>query len=360
MLKHQEDATVTLTNRTILRLIAFVVATVLVFRFISAAQHPLKLIFISFFLALALNPVVSWIARRLKNRSRVRATAVAYLSVLAVIIGFFALIIPPLVVQTRDFINDAPRIVEDFQRQNNSVANFARRYQIDEQLSKAASDFANDFGGDSGRPILDIGQRIGGTFVSIIAVVVLTFMMLVEGPQWLERVFASMPPAKRERRQRLAGRMYRMVTGFVNGQLILAILAGSSTLIALLIASTVLDASVNILALAGIVSLFALIPMIGNIISALIVVFVCLLSSPVLALVMLAFFLVYQQVENATLQPYVQSRQNELSPLIVFIAALLGVTLGGILGALAAIPLAGCLKILIEEYYIKPRNRATA
>ena len=91
--------------------------------------------------------------------------------------------------------------------------------------------------------------------------------------------------------------------------------------------------------------------MIGNPISAILVVLVCLLSSPQLALVMLIYFIVYQQIENATLQPYIQARQNELTPLLVFIAALIGISLAGILGAFAAIPVAACVKILLEDSY---------
>jgi predicted PurR-regulated permease PerM len=345
---------VNLSNKTIIRIILLVSGAILLYKFAVAARHPLTLIFVAFFLALALNPVVSWIASRSKNRSRALATAVAYFSVIAVLVGFFLLVIPSLVQQTRDFINDVPNLVKDFQNQEGGLAELARKYKINEQLNRAASDFASDFGGSAAEPIINTGKRIGSTFISIIAVLVLTFMMLVEGPQWFKRAIASVP----ERRLRIARRMYGMVTGFVNGQVILALMAGSSSLIALIISSSIIDVSINAVALAAIVALFALIPMIGNIISALLVVFITLLSSPALALIMLIFFIVYQQIENVTLQPIIQSRKNELSPLIVFIAALTGVSLGGILGALAAIPIAGCVKILLEEYYAtrQPKN----
>ena len=77
----------------------------------------------------------------------------------------------------------------------------------------------------------------------------------------------------------------------------------------------------------------------------------CLFASTGLALGMTVFFLLYQQVENATLQPYIQAKSNNLTPLIVFVAALVGAQLGGLLGALAAIPIAGCIRVVIDEYY---------
>jgi len=349
MSKESQSVTVNITNKTMLRAIVWIVGVILAFRFVENATHALTLIFLSFFLALALNPVVSSIAKHLKSRSRVRATAAAYLVVLAVLSGFIVLIIPPLIQQTRDFINDAPTIVANFQNQDSGIADLARRYNIDDQLSKAAKDFASNFGSASG-PIIDTGKRIGGTFISAIMIIVMTFMMLVEGPGWLSRMWSVVKPAKRAHHQEISRRMYRMVTGFVNGQVILAAIAGSFSLVALLVASNLLDISINAVALAGIVTILGLVPMIGNPISTTIVVIVCLLSSLNLAIIMLVYFVVYQQIENATLQPYIQSRQSELSPLIVFIAAILGISLGGIVGALAAIPLAGCVKILLLDY----------
>jgi predicted PurR-regulated permease PerM len=142
-----------------------------------------------------------------------------------------------------------------------------------------------------------------------------------------------------------------MVTGYVNGQLFIATVAALFAMVALLISSTILGVSINAVALASIVGLIGLIPMIGNTIAAIIVIIFCLFVSLPLAIIMAVFFLVYQQVENATLQPYIQSKYNELTPLTVFVAALLGVSIAGFLGALVAIPVAGCLRIILVEYY---------
>jgi predicted PurR-regulated permease PerM len=142
-----------------------------------------------------------------------------------------------------------------------------------------------------------------------------------------------------------------MVTGFVNGQLILAIIASMFAFFALLISSTLFDVSINAVALAGIVAIFGLIPLIGNPLAATIVIIACLFNSVGLALVMLIYFIVYSQIENVTLQPYIQSKANDLTPLVVFVSALIGIGFGGILGALVAVPIAGCIKILVEDYF---------
>jgi predicted PurR-regulated permease PerM len=179
----------------------------------------------------------------------------------------------------------------------------------------------------------------------------MTFMMLVEGPRWLELFWGVMPPQHRTRHKRIAHKMYRGVTGFVNGQVILAVIAGACAFIALEIAGHITRANVNSVALAGIVSVFGLIPLFGNPLAAILVILTCIINSVTLGLVMLAYFIVYFFIENHTFQPYIQSRLNNLTPLTVFIAAVLGVGFGGLLGAIIAIPAATAVKILVEDYF---------
>ncbi len=333
-----------------MRTVLWVVAAILAFHFLGRITHILTLIFVAFFLALALNPVVSSVSRRLHIKSRVRATAVAYLVVIAFLITFFSLVIPPLVRQTRDFIRDVPATVENFQQQDSSLARTARRYHIDEKLTQAARNLTSHYG-NFGSAILDTGKRILETVVSFFAVLVLTFMMLVEGPMWLKLYLGTLPDKRRARQNLILRRMYKAVSGFVNGQVILAAVAGIFAFMALEIASRVMGVSINPLALAGIVAVFGIIPLFGNPIAATVVVLVSLLSSVSLALVMAIYFVIYFFVENHTFQPYLQSKLNELTALMVFIAALIGVGFGGILGAIIAIPAASAVKILLEDHF---------
>ena len=145
--------------------------------------------------------------------------------------------------------------------------------------------------------------------------------------------------------------MYRGVTGFVNGQVILAVVAGLFAFAALEISSHIVNADINAVALAGIVAVFGLIPLFGNPLAAIVVVLACLINSVSLGLIMLAYFVIYFFVENHTFQPYIQSRLNELTPLTVFVAAILGVGFGGILGAIIAIPTASAIKVMVEDYF---------
>jgi predicted PurR-regulated permease PerM len=327
-----------------------VILAILAFRFMGRVSHVLTLIFVAFFLALALNPAVSWFSRKLKIKSRVRATALTYLTVVLILAAFLALVIPPLVTQTRDFIKEVPATVQNFQKQDSGLARAAKRYNIDDKLSKAAKDFTSRYS-EFGTTLLNTGKRIAEAIVSLFVVLVLTFMMLVEGPRWFNLFWKVLPERKQGRYQKNAQRMYKAVSGFVNGQLILAVVAGIFAFIALETAGRLLDVQSNALALAGVVAVLGIIPLFGNPLAATVVILVSLLNSLTLGIVMLIYFLVYFFVENHTFQPYLQARLNELTPLTVLIAALLGIGFAGFLGAIIAIPAASTIKILLEDRF---------
>lgn len=346
---------VTVDSFTIWRIIALVVIAFLALLTFSKIVQPLILILISFFLALALNPVVSSIAKNLRIKSRAGATGIAYLVVIGFLVAFFSFVFPPLVRQTVDFVKDVPQTVQTFKSQDSSVGSFLQKYNLSDDVDKLTQDFEVRFS-DVGQPALSTAGKIGTTLVNTVVVLVLTFMMLVEGPVWIERYFAALKPKHREHHKKLARRMYKVVVGYVNGQVIIAAMGGFFAAIALFIASQILNVSINAIALGGIISLFALFPMIGTIIGSIVVVLACLLVSFPLAVIMAIYFIVYQQIENVTIQPYIQSKTNTLTPMLVLIAALLGIGLGGILGALLAIPTAGCAKILIDDYFERKRG----
>lgn len=350
MNQNPQKVSVVISNQTIVRVILWIVAAMATYRFVGRISHILTLIFVSIFLAMALNPVVAYLRRRLHIASRVRATAAAYLLVVTILVTFFSLIIPPLVSQTRDFIKDVPSTVENFQSQDNGISRAIKKYNLDEKISQGSKEFASNYSG-FGATVLDTSKRIGEAVASFAAVFVLTFMLIVEGPSWVSRYFKALPQNRREHQKMIAQKMYKAVTGFVNGQVILAVVAGFFAFIALEIAGHVLGVVSNAVALAGIVAVFGIIPLFGNPLAAFIVVLVSLLNSANLAIIMAIYFLIYFFIENHTFQPYIQSKMNDLTPLTVFVAALVGVGFGGILGAIVAIPAATTIKILIEDYF---------
>ncbi|HSX32799.1 MAG TPA: AI-2E family transporter [Candidatus Saccharimonadales bacterium] len=345
--RHKSDTNFNISNQTVIRVLLLVLASILLFAALRRAQHALILIFTGFFLALALNGPVHWVAERIPGKrrgSRALATAVSFLVVILFLFGFLALIVPPLVKQTSTFIKAAPGLVEEVRDQNGSVGQFIARYHLQDQVNKFSHQLSDRLG-NVGGTALDGVQKLGSSVFSVLTILVFTFMMLIEGPTWLEFMRRLVPEARRPRLDRLAGDMYKVVKGYVNGQVVLAFIAASLLLPALLILHVSYPA-----ALIVVVFICGLIPLIGHTIGAVIVTTVALFHSPWSAIFVLAYYILYQQIENYVIQPRIQANSTNMSPLLVFSSVIVGVSFGGLFGGLVAIPVAGCIRIAVLDY----------
>ena len=340
---------VTVSNKTVLRVLFLVFGVILLIGAVREASTALLYIFSAFFLALGLNGPVQGIARRLPGSLRGKrtvATAISFLVVILLFAGFMASIVPPLIRQTETFINSAPQLVADANNQDSELGSLIRRYHLEGQVTNISDELNDRLRGLGGQAISGIG-KIGTSIFGVLTILVLTFMMLIEGPRALAFFRELVPKRKREHADRLAGEMYRVVKGFVNGQVTLAALAA----VVIVPAFFVLDISYPI-ALMVIVFICGLIPMVGHTIGAVIVSLVALATSPVSAIIILAYYILYQQIENYIIQPRIQANSTDMSPLLVFMSVVVGVSFGGLAGGLFAIPVAGCIRILLLDYLV--------
>lgn len=343
MSKLDNKITIEFDTRTIAKVTFLVVGFLMLIQIIDDLLPTLTLIATAFFLAIALNPAVSRISHTLTSKSRKIATAVAFFMVVGFLSLFFAFTIPPVARQITDFATDLPQTVEDFKEQDNFLSRAVERYELEDDISEAARNIASRVSTSDG--VVDAFNKVTSAVISIVVVLILTFMMLVEGPEWKRRFWSLTDKSKLQHRQKLARAMYEVVTGYVNGQLLIAAIAASISLIFMLIIG-----APNALAMAGIVAIFGLIPMIGSTLAAVIIVLSTLLVDVKIAIILGIFFLIYQQIENATIQPHIQGKRSSLTALTVFIAALIGASLAGLFGALVAVPVAGCGKVLLDDY----------
>jgi predicted PurR-regulated permease PerM len=169
----------------------------------------------------------------------------------------------------------------------------------------------------------------------------------------MQRFYSLLPDAQRPRAERIADKIYRTVGGYVTGNLFISLIAGVSSTVVLLI----LDVPYAV-ALGLIVAILDLVPLAGATLAAIIVSTVAFITSVPDGIIVVVFFIVYQQLENHFLQPIVYSRTVQLSPLAILISVLIGAELAGVLGALAAIPVAGTLQVLILEWIQARKERA--
>jgi predicted PurR-regulated permease PerM len=181
--------------------------------------------------------------------------------------------------------------------------------------------------------------------VGVITVVFLTYFMLLEGPRTVSGVLGLLPEQARPRVERVGYEIYRTISGYVTGNLVISLIAG--VLATILLYAVGSDYAI---ALGLLVAILDLVPLAGATIAAIVVTTVVFIETDwVRALVVLGFFIAYQQFENHILQPLVYGRTVQLSPLVVLCAVLIGAQLAGVLGALLAIPVAGSLLAVARE-----------
>lgn len=344
---------ITIANKTVVRVLVMVLLSLLAFAALRKASHALVLIFTAFFLALALNAPVHWIAEHLPGKrrgSRKLGTAISFFLVMAFLIGFIASLVPPLVRQTNNFIKAAPDIVSDVRDENSGLGRFVRKYNLEDQVGKFSQQLSDRLENASGSAVSGV-SKVSSSVFSVLTILVLTFMMLIEGPRWLELFHQMLPKKRQEHAEALLSDMYRVVKGFVNGQVLLAAIAAVMILVPLLILGVGYP-----VALMVIVFICGLIPMVGHTIGAVIVSTVALFTSPIAAAIILAYYILYQQIENYVVQPRIQSNSTNMSPLLVFASVIVGVSFGGLLGGLVAIPVAGSIRILVIDY-LNRRNK---
>jgi len=348
----RERLELTITTQTFVRVLLLILGTILLLAAFRKAAHALTLIFISIFLALALNTPVHWISEHLPGKSRgsrALATTVSFLIVVILLGAFIASLVPPLVRQTQSFINAAPHLVKDLRSQDSTTGKLVRRYHLEGQVDKFSSQLSSRLKNVSGTALSTI-THIGSSIFSMLTILALTFMMLVEGPRWLSFFRRLIPHKYRADCDKMATDMYRVIKGYVNGQVTLAAIASGFVVPALFL----LHVSYPI-ALMVVVFVCGLIPMIGHTIGAIIVTSVALFHSPTSAIIILVYYILYQQIENYLIQPRIQANSTNLSPLLVFASVVIGVSFSGLLGGLVAIPIMGCLRILVL-YYLEEQN----
>ena len=340
--------------RTVLSLLATIVAVAVLLEVIWIARHVLTWIFISLFLAVALNPAVGWFQRHGVKR-RGAAAAITFLLALAFLAAIGFAFVPTLVSQVNDFVQKLPQYVHDITHGRGRLGFLETKYHIQERIEAAVKNGGTakvlGFSGVA----LSVAKGVVSIVVATLTITFMTFFMLLEGPTWVERFFGLMPERSQERWRKNANAIYRTVGGYVTGNLLISLIAGSLTTLVLLVMGVPYAVALGL-----IVAILDLIPLAGATIAAILIGAVAFLHSIPAGIVVVVFFVVYQQIENHLLQPIVYGRTGQLSPLTVLVSILIGAELAGVLGALAAIPVAGAIQVLILDWLHHRHERAAA
>jgi predicted PurR-regulated permease PerM len=335
--------------RSTLIVIGLVVAAALALLLVYETRRVLVWMVIAAFFATALYPAVNWVQRRLPWCKRWLATLLVFLLVLVALGGLVTLFAVPLVKEGAQLVEDMPRIAADVRAGRGPIGDLVERFNLRqyadaERLQGYASVFSTR--------ALSIVTGAFTTIAGIVTIFVLAYLMVLEAPRIIEGSLALFNERRAERIRRVGADCARTVTGYITGNLLISVICGVLTYVVLLIMGV---------PYAGLIALFVaiadLIPLVGATLGAVVASLAAFTESVTAGIVLVVFFVAYQQLENHLLQPVILSRTVALNPLVVLVAILLAVELAGILGALLAIPVAGMIQVIVRNVWDERRGR---
>lgn len=350
-------------TRTFVRFWLVVIGFAFAILALYSAQTALIIIGTALFLALALNKPVTYLARLLPGKSRVWPTAIAYILVIIILGGFLFLVVPPIVQQTVKFLETVPTLVETATTQWQGLSEVIDKYHLRPQVEDAMRSIQSNttsWAASLGQNVISGVGSIASLFGSLFLVLVLSFLMLVEAPMWLNRLWSVYTDQERmEYHRNLVHKMYQVVTGYITGQLTVSSIGALSSGLVVFILSFIFPAIPANLALPTIAIAFtlSLIPMFGATIGGVIISLLLAFNNVTAAIVFIIFFVVYQQIENNFISPTIQARKLELSALAILVAVTIGLYMFGLAGGIIAIPIAGCIKVLVEDYLARAKKK---
>jgi len=345
-----DERVVRFRPRAILTVIGVVLAAAIVLQVVWVTRSVIIWVLIALFLAMALNPAVEILVRRGMRRGP--AVGIVFVGAILVIVGIAATFVPTLIREVNDLADAIPGYIDDLTSGRGRLGFLERDYRIVEKARDAIE--RSGAGGVLGlsNTALSVTKSILNAVVAVVTIAFLTLFMLLEGPAWVERIYSLISEPAQPRWRKVGGDIYRTVGGYVTGNLAISLVAGVVSTAVLLVLGVPYAVALGL-----IVALLDLIPLAGATLAAIIVSAVGFLHSTTAGIVLVIFFVLYQQLENHVLQPLVYGRTVRLSPLIVLVAVLMGAELAGVIGALGAIPVAGSIQVVVIDWLEHRRQK---
>lgn len=314
---------------------------------ILSISSVLILIVVAMFLAIGLNPMVEFFMRRGLKRSW---SLLVVIAIVLTTVGLFILAIVPVISEQVNLLVDrAPEWFNQL-RTNDRIQQLDERYDLLTKAQQAIEDgnwTQRAFGG-----VVGVGLALVGAVLNTFIIIVLTMYFLASLPTIKHTAYRLAPASRRERVTSLGDRILSNVGGYVSGAFLVAMAAGISSLVFLFIVGL----GEYAVALAVVVAVLDVIPMIGATLGAVIVTAIGFATDPKIGLACLIFYVVYQQFENYVVYPRVMARSVDIPGSLIVIAALVGAALLGVVGALLAIPTAAALQLLLKEIFLRRQD----
>jgi predicted PurR-regulated permease PerM len=331
------------SSRLVAKIVLVACAVLATLYVVYLIREVVGLVLIAVFFALAIAPAVNWLSDR--KVPRWAAILIVYLGIGAGIFGIGLLMVPPIVKGVDRLSSDVPGYVDDL-RENEAFRKYDNKYDITDKLKQQADQLPTKLG-DAAGTLRDVTVGVFDRFVQLFSILVITFLLLMDGSKILEFFYRQMPDERETRIRTVASDISDAISGYVFGNFVISILAGTVTYITL----TILDVPFAV-PLAVLFGFFDLIPLIGATLGGILIgIVVAFVDFPTALIVWAIVLIGYQQIENNLIQPVVYGRTVQIHPLVVIVAVLIGAALLGVLGVLVAIPAAAALQSVVRDWW---------
>ncbi|MBQ6605630.1 AI-2E family transporter [Candidatus Saccharibacteria bacterium] len=348
-------------TKTFIRFWLVILGFAAFFYFLFSAKEALIIIGAAALLAIAIKPLANKVDLLIgKKKQTTLSSILAYLGILLVLGIVVSIIGPVLVNETVKFVGQLPETFEKTIGGIDGLNEFGKNFGIADlrgQITSNLESFSSAFISNLGSTLVTSVSAILSILAKAVIVLVLTLLFLLEGPEILEKFWKTLSGKKKdatvEEMRRIVKKMANVVSTFFSKQVLIALLDGAVTTLIVLILSLIFGFNSGLAAPMGVITAtMYLIPMFGQIIGCLLVSLLLAFSSPAGAATWLIFYLIYGQIEANMIAPKVQGNALRLPPVVILIAITIGTYMFGLVGAIIAIPIAGCIKVLVEEYPI--------
>lgn len=344
-------------TKTFIRFWLVILALGLIGLFIWKALTGLIIVGIAAFLAIAIQPLAARISHLTKRESSSFASALAYGLIIVILGVILAVVVPVVIDQSVQFVRQLPATFEHTIGGWDGINNFGKTVGIDnlqQEILNGVKSFSNTFVNNFGNLLVAGVGTIASVATNVVLVLVLTLLFALEGPTLIGQFWAIFEN-KRSRAairawQNLTQRIAGVISTYVSKQVTVAVLDGTVVTVAVLLLSLIFRFSSGLALPMGLLALvFYLIPMFGPIISCALITILLFFSSPVAAIIFVIFYIVYAQIENNLIAPKIQGDALNLPSALILTAIVIGMYMFGLVGAIVAIPIAGCIKVILEE-----------
>src|SRR5215218_617252 len=332
-----------ISARAVAKVVLVAAAVLAALYFSYLIRTVIGLVLIAAFFAVAIAPAVNWLDHR--KVPRWMAILLVYLGITGGIFGIGLLIVPPLVTGVETLSSNLDDYADDL-RNNPTFREYDDRYHITEKLKEQANQLPSRLGEAAGT-LRDVTVGVFSRLVQLFSILVITFFLVKDGNRLLEFFYRQLPTGRARRMRKIAGDISDAISGYVFGNFVISILAGLVTYVTLRILGVPFA-----LPLAILFGFFALVPLVGATLGGILVgIVVAFVDFPVGLIIWAAVLILYQQVENNLIQPFVYGKAVQIHPLVVIVAILIGAALLGVLGALIAIPAAAAVQAVVRDYW---------